>query len=283
MRSSSVVFSGLALLALIACDKKPPLSPTAPPWLPTVVQEQAMQNAPGSQLVGGLYAGVAEKEGQRSDWKVPLEYGKCYWFSAAGDQGVEELGIWLFDPEEDDIEKQKSETNKAMITHCPQVPGLYGVRVQVREGRGHYQMGVYSMAAPGGGPAPTAAPPPTATGAAPTPPQDLGLVCDEEAKSAAAGAARVGNHFAGNADETDWYAQLDADKCYWFIGAGGAGITELWLYLWDPKDKRIAANKSESNKVVVGHCPTVAGMYHFQAKIGSGSGEYKVGVYAKAK
>jgi hypothetical protein len=137
-------------------------------------------------------------------------------------------------------------------------------------------VGVYVKAAPDG----TVPAPPTGPTA---PAQDLGAQCDAEAKASAPGAERVGDHFSGNADETDWYTALEVGKCYWFIGVGGEGVNELWLYLWDPADKRITANKAESNKVTVGHCPEKAGMFHFQAKIGSGSGEYKVGVYAKKK
>jgi hypothetical protein len=103
------------------------------------------------------------------------------------------------------------------------------------------------------------------------------------AKASAPDSERVGDHFAGHADHTDWYVALETGKCYWFIGAGDDDVKELYLYLWDPADKRITANKSENNRVNVGHCPTSSGMYHFQAKVNSGSGKYKVGVFAKKK
>lgn len=283
MRTPVVLASSLVLLGLWACDHKAPIAPTPPPWLPGVVQEQALAQAPDAQLVGNLYQAVTDGDADRTDWNVTLEQGKCYWLSGAGDQGIEELALYLWDPEGDKVDKLKSKTNKVILAHCPTVSGLFKFQAKVLEGRGHYQVGIYAKAAPEGG-APTAAPTATPT-AAPAPVADLGAACDADAKAAAPEAARVGNHFTGTADETDWYTQLDADKCYWLIGRGSDGVKELWLYLWGPgtPETRITANKAESNKVVVGHCPDKAGMYHFQAKVGSGSGEYAVGLYAKKK
>jgi hypothetical protein len=93
----------------------------------------------------------------------------------------------------------------------------------------------------------------------------------------------VGDFFTGSADKTDWYSALDAGKCYWFIGAGDEGIDQMHLYLWDPEDQRVTANKSTTNRATVGHCPQRSGMYHFQANIVAGTGTYKVGIYAKSK
>jgi hypothetical protein len=136
-------------------------------------------------------------------------------------------------------------------------------------------MGVFAKDAPKGAP-------PVAKPAEPKGP-DLGAIIAEMATSAAPGAERVGELFEGEADKTDWYVQFDSGKCYWLIGAGEETVKELYLFLWDPKDKRITSNKAENGRVTVGHCAEVSGMYHFQAKVNTGEGKYKVGVYAKAK
>lgn len=278
MRTKIVGICLVAFIALLNCRRdQPPVSPTPPAWLMTVVQDQAAQHAPDAQLVGNVYQGVAYEEDDEQEWPLTLEVGKCYWFSGAGDQGVEELSLYLFDPDDDKVASDTNDAPRTIMAHCPERSGMFKIRAKVREGRGHFHVGVYVKDAPEG-----TAPPPPPEPAAPAGP-DLGALCDAEAKSAAPGAERVGNHFSGSADETDWYSALEVGKCYWFIGVGGPGVNELWLYLWDPKDNRITANKSESNKVVVGHCPEKSGMFHFQAKIGSGEGEYKVGLYAKKK
>jgi hypothetical protein len=55
----------------------------------------------------------------------------------------------------------------------------------------------------------------------------------------------------------------------------------LYLYLWDGKNKRVTESKSDSDTAMVGHCAKENGMFKFQAKVDSGKGDYKVGVYVK--
>ncbi len=58
-------------------------------------------------------------------------------------------------------------------------------------------------------------------------------------------------------------------------------VKKLSLYIWDPSNKRITENKADSNIATVGHCAKDTGMFKFQAKVHSGSGAYKVGVFEK--
>jgi hypothetical protein len=53
------------------------------------------------------------------------------------------------------------------------------------------------------------------------------------------------------------------------------------MYLWGPNNKRVTEAKSDTANPMVGTCPTVNGMYKVQAKINSGKGAWKVGVYTK--
>jgi hypothetical protein len=277
-------FATLVALSLLvpagACRRQQaPLTPAPPEWLDTAVTDQAKQHAPDAEAVGEIYKGTAFREGDRTDWQVTLEGGRCYWFSSAGDQTVEELSLYLWDPTGERVSTERGKSPRTVLSYCtpPVMPGLYKVQAKVEEGHGHYALGIYGKAAPQG-PAPAPVPAP----AAPKGP-DLGKVVDDMAKATAPEAERVGEHFSGEADKTDWYVALETGKCYWFIGAGAEDVKELWLYLWDPADKRITVNKSENNRVTVGHCPTSSGMYHFQAKVNSGEGKYKVGVFAKKK
>ncbi len=247
-----------------------------PAWLEGVVLDQAKQNAPDAKQVGNIYKGVAHEEDGRTQWQMLLEGGTCYWFSTAGDQSVEQLYVNLWDPSEDRVAKLKLDGPKLVLAYCTKVAGMYKLEVKVTKGAGHYHVGVFGKAAPGG-PAPTSAPPPPAT------PERLAQVIAEMAKSSASGARLVGELFEGENPESDWYVQFEPGKCYWLIGAGEKEVEELYLYLWDPKDSRVTANKSDTNRVTIGHCPTVGGMFHFQVKIGRGNGKYKVGVYAKKK
>jgi hypothetical protein len=276
MNTRVVALVGISLgLGLGACRDKAPVAPVAPDWMEPQVGQQAAAAAPGSTPVGGVLKSVAYDEDEETKWPVMLEANKCYVFSGIGDQSVHELFLELDDPQGDRAARLKNDTPRVLLEHCTTVGGSYQLMGKVTEGYGHYMVGVFLK--PGGPTPPPAEPAPEPV----APRMDLGKIIDGLAQKH--GAERVGDFFAGNSDKTDWYAALEEGKCYFLIGAGDEGVNKLFLFLWDPQDKRITQNKSDTSQVELGHCPTVSGMYQFQAKVDSGSGEYKVGVYAKKK
>lgn len=257
----------------------------APEWMAPELWNLAKARVPEAEPVGDPFRAIAYEEGDHTDWQVSLEAGKCYIFTGVGDQTVEEMYLGLFDLEDEDVAEEKESPARVAIEWCAQVPGVYKLRGEVSEGHGHYNVGVFvnprgAGISPGPTPAPVEPPPEQPD---PVAAKDLEKVIKDMAKSEAAGAEQIGDFFGGSADKTDWYTALDKSKCYWFIGAGDDSISSLHLYLWDPSDKRITANKSETNTVSVGHCPDTSGMFHFQAKVDAGEGNYKVGVFAKKK
>ena len=280
MRTQHVLLLAPACLVFTALGCGPEdhvVSPTPPTWLDAKLDEQAKTVAPSGQRVGDTYRGVAHKNDDRIDWTVQLDDQHCYWLSGHGDENVAKFSLYAFDPADKRIDSKRSGSASAMLKICPQTPGPWRIQGKVSEGYGHFGMAVYAVEA---APKPAAPPPP----AAPAPPPDLAQAIESQASSAAPGAERVGNYFDGKNDFTDWFTPLEAGNCYWFIGAGENGkVKKLSIYLWDPSNKRLSENRSESNQSMVGHCPTTAGMYKFEAKVESGSGAYKVGVFSKKK
>jgi hypothetical protein len=272
---------GLGALLLLGsgCRKKEPVPPAAPGWMEGTVAQQIESRYPDASSVSPVFKGVAYEEDEFTKWDVKLESGYCYYFSGVADTvTAKELYLALHDPNRKRVERKKEKKPPNVIMeYCPEVGGVHQLEAKVTSGRGHYHVGVYAKASHAA-PPPPPAPPPAPT---PAPTVDLGKRVEELAASAAGGAERVGNFYDGSADKTDWYVALEQGKCYWFVGAGVDEISELYLYLWDPGNKRIDVNKSATNKVTLGHCPTKPGMYHFQAKVNSGNGNYKFGVYAK--
>ncbi len=277
------------LVPAVACNRsKAPMTPTPPDWLEGAVDEQALQAAPSAVRVGDLFKGVAFKEGDRQEWRVTLDGGGCIHLSAAGDQTVEELALYLWGPDGKRLETVRGKTARTMLRHCapPQARGEYKFEAKVTEGHGHFAVGLYAdaEAAPAAAkhePADAHKTPKETAPKANAP--DLDSRVGALAKSSAAGADLVGEPFKGDADSTDWYVALDKGKCYWFVGAGDEGVEKLALYLWDPSDKRVKASKAETNEVTVGHCPDESGMYHFRAQVNGGAGSYQVGLYAKKR
>ena len=293
MHGKTAFMLGLSILMTVgACRRdKQPLTPQPPDWMEPTVSKQAQEIAPEATPVTPVLAGVALRSGQRSNYDLQLEKEFCYLFSAVGDSTVEELYLNVWDPEDHRVAKAKEPGPGMVMEYCPEVSGKHEFEVKVDDGHGHYMARVFSKQ-PGApvafDPSQASAPPVADTVAPPTPaPADdadaLAKLVDEAAAASAPDADRVGDHFKGDADKTDWYVALEKGKCYWFIGAGDEGIKKLDLYLWDPTDKRLKDNKSQTNRVEIGLCPEVAGMYHFQAKIAEGAGSYRVGVFAKKK
>ncbi len=123
-----------------------------------------------------------------------------------------------------------------------------------------------------------------AAGAAPPPaaPMDLEQVIAQQAGSTAPGATRLGNVFIGAGDRGEWAVAIPPGTCFWTIGAGEQNkIGRLELYIWDPHNRRITESHNDANIAIAGTCVGEGGMYKFQAKVQSGSGAYKVAVYAR--
>ncbi|MCS6913554.1 MAG: hypothetical protein RMK29_18710 [Myxococcales bacterium] len=243
-----------------------------PDPLAAAADSQAAAAAPGATRVGPFYQGFANKEDDRSDWYLPLTPGTCYWFSGAGGPGVQKLYLYLWDQNGKRVADIKPSGPMALLAYCPTVGGMYHLQAKSASGHGPYTVGVYQRA---GMPAraPALAPPP-----------QLGALCDATAAAQAPGAARVGGFYSGSAGRmghSDWFAELRPGHCYWIVGQGGEGVTELSLFLWGPDGRRITEAKPKSPSPVIAHCPVVPGMYKFQAKVAAGGGPYVVGLYAR--
>ena len=263
----------------------------APDLAPRAEQE-AQQAAPQATRYGEALQGVAYKTDQQTEFQIPIEAQYCYWFGYASEPTVERLSLTLYGPRDRRLESSRRKEH-GVIRHCAYEGGVFRLEGKVTSGAGHFAVVIYRM--PNGVQVPVAAPPvqtavgtppppPTASPPAPLPPPktDLAGAVERQALQVAPGARRVGELFASAASTTDWPITLDSGKCYWFIGSGDPGeVKKLTLYLWDPQGRRLTENHSETENVMVGHCATAPGMYKLEAKVSSGAGQYKVGVYAK--
>jgi hypothetical protein len=131
--------------------------------------------------------------------------------------------------------------------------------------------------------APAAAPPPVAAAPPPAPPRreahdPLTQRIDAEARTVAPGTHRV-HTFQGSGPRTDWFVQLDGNRCYNFVGTVESG--GLYLYLWGPGGRRLADYRSRTQVGTMSFCTAFPGQYHLQGKLAGGTGSYKLGVYQR--
>lgn len=222
----------------------------------------------GAPLNGQILHGETLRPGGTQDFRVELDAEHCYWFGGATGEMGQRITLTVSDPHGAEVAVEKGKATEALLEYCPVSDGVFKVESKL----GHH--GPFSIAVYQG----TRLAPAVQATADVTPE----ALIAKEAQAAAPGAKQVGAFYEGTADVTSWSTPLTKGKCYWFIGAGTPGkVKKLWLYLWDPANKRITENKAESNVVTTGHCAKETGMFKFQAKVYSGGGAYKVAVFEK--
>jgi len=81
----------------------------------------------------------------------------------------------------------------------------------------------------------------------------------------------------------DYQAVLQSDRCFKIIGVGGAGVTDLDLFLFDPQGTQMQEDTATDAYPVLGlnHaiCPDLAGSYRVRVRMFEGGGEFGVQVF----
>jgi hypothetical protein len=265
-----------------------------PPSVSAPVREQlaalAQSLAPGQPPVTPAMGGFMAWRRPYS-YLVPMEAGRCYTILGIGGPGVVDLDLFLFDPNNLRVALDRHTNNWPRIAYCASFPGQYRVEAKVKRGAGEAAVRAYYASTAG---APAQPMPPSAPIVViPPPPPDapeptsdtLSLAVDAQAQVSAPGYSRQSEIYRGVAGSeggrSDWYVQLEAGRCYNFIGAGGAGVRKLFLYLWEPSGRRVTDRRNPGPLTIMPYCAPFAGPYHLQAKVDEGAGEYRVGVYVR--
>lgn len=263
---TSALVVGLGLVA-IGCGggrhavKGPPSA-----WMDERVATLAHTGDPAAEQKGELLRAQLHGDKDLAEWLVHLEEGSCYWIVGVGDQRIEKLSIYMWDVRGSRAESDRSGGPNALMKYCPSEKGAYRIQAKSGKGWGHVAVGVYGVVQP----------------KAAVVTEELTALIDKEAAADAPGALRSGEFFVGAGDQSEWAVALAPGTCYWIIGIGQPEkVKRLELYLWDPRQRRVTESHNQNNIAVIGHCPEQPGMFKFQAKVQSGSGAYKVGVYAR--
>jgi len=269
----ALALAGGIVSSTVSCRDHIRVSAALSPALEVAADSQAHAGMPDGARFTPAFVGVAYNEDEGTSFSVPLQVGTCYTFGYASDETVGRVSLYLFTPANHRADSQRGGAPQGVFRHCANENGIYRLEAKVVAGAGHFVVVGYAKAAPIVVTPVVVAPPPV---------QGIDELIARQAASAAPGAQRVGDLFVGTGDQSDWYTQLNAGACYWFIGAGDpATVSSLYMYLWSPAMQRITENRSDTPMSMVGYCATVPGMYKFEAKLNKGKGTYKVGVYAK--
>jgi hypothetical protein len=110
---------------------------------------------PANELVTG-----AGNTGDEADFQVDLHAGRCYTVIGVAEPSINDLDMFLFDPQGSQVAQDQATDNFPIVQACPQTSGTYRVQLKVYAGQGAYAFQVFGSDA-------TSTPP----GAAGTPPQ----------------------------------------------------------------------------------------------------------------
>lgn len=86
-------------------------------------------------------------EGGRSDHLAVLKAGHCYRIVAAGGEGVEDLDLFLYEPDGVQSQQDPGEDRYPALgvqaEICPYQPGAYRIQVHMYRGQGPFALRVY--------------------------------------------------------------------------------------------------------------------------------------------
>jgi hypothetical protein len=121
-----------------------PLPRNAPPE--QVLVQAAKRYAPGLVTFGPVISGTLA-QGARSDHLVVLEPGRCYRVVGVGGEGVDDMDLFLYDPDGVQANQDASQDRYPVLgvqaELCPIRAGAYRLQVQMYQGGGQFALGVY--------------------------------------------------------------------------------------------------------------------------------------------
>jgi hypothetical protein len=141
-------------------SKRMQVGAPAPPWMDPAIDQEAQKLAPGAARVADFTARA--DEGQKAEFPVTLEAGRCYVFVLVGEKDLEGIELEVEAAGGDELGDASGET-KLTLSACAKRSGPHVLKTKLDEGEGAFKLAVFAK----GGPSPAAAPPPPPPSAAP--------------------------------------------------------------------------------------------------------------------
>ncbi len=113
--------------------------PVAPPSLGAMCDQTAAASGPGATRVGDYLNGA----GDRADFTIMMEPGRCYWVVGCGEPSVHALSLFLWGPDGKRLTEAKPDNSSPVVGHCPGMRGMHKLQAKVHKGGGRYSVGVY--------------------------------------------------------------------------------------------------------------------------------------------
>ncbi|MBI5490187.1 MAG: hypothetical protein HY905_22825 [Deltaproteobacteria bacterium] len=206
--------------------------------------------------------------------------GHCLFFVSTSSRELADLDAFLFEPSGALVDQDRRNDNHPTIRYCPTQGGTVYLVYEAYDGNGLFYWAVFD--GPGDSPLGVSDVFRDVTEG----PADGGGAeeMQERARSFAEivtdrGFAVVAQdepvHLAAGAED-ERAVTLAADRCYTFGAYGGAGATDVDLYLTAPDGGEVALDEDAALDAYVQWCPVVAGEFHLRLKMAGDGGDVLV-------
>ncbi|MSP59314.1 MAG: hypothetical protein EXR72_03055 [Myxococcales bacterium] len=92
--------------------------------------------------------------------------------------------------------------------------------------------------------------------------------------------SQIFGSFGAHRAPVSFMVPLAAGTCYTFIGAGGMGVRDVDMFLFDPGNRRVGLDRRSDNYCQITFCTPFAGPYRVELKVKRGEGEVAVQAFA---
>lgn len=289
MKSSSLAAVFVLGVAGIAWAEGP--SPEVAKELATAANTLAA----GQPAVTPMFAS-RERE---ASFMVSLNGGVCYTGVAAGEHGVRDVDLFLFDPAQKRVAGDRRTDRRALFNYCVPSTASYRIQVASKSGDGEVAFQLFqdvnaSAPPPGNGnpPPPPGTPPPRPEDqdqdhAVPPPPppprpatpQTTGDELTDQLVQSANG-MRLRKKAVSGVLPADVNFELERGQCYSLIVGRGRVGKKMTLTLLSPAGRKVTNVKSPAQFATAVICPTESGPHKLEIRAEKGS-EFRAGVFTR--
>ncbi|MDI7268418.1 MAG: hypothetical protein QME96_10525 [Myxococcota bacterium] len=216
---------------------------------------------------------------QGSTWAVPVEAGRCYVLAAASSSELTDLDAYLFAAGGATVDQDRRRDNHPVIRHCPGDTGTMYLMFEVFEGAGVFYWAQF--VGPAGSTIDLGAVFPGTTEDPPGPTGETTAEIESRAREFAGMVRPRGFeplrrdppfHIAAGADRLVAMT-LEAESCYTFAAYGGAGATDVDLYLASPDGTTVALDEEPALDARIQWCPVAGGEFELKVSMAGSAGE----------
>jgi hypothetical protein len=286
MKSSSLAAAFVLGVAGIAWAEGP--SPEVARELATAANTLAA----GQPAVTPMFA---SREHEAS-FMVSLNGGVCYTGVAAGENGVRDVDLQLFDPAQKRVAGDRRTDRRALFNYCVPSTASYRIQVSAKSGDGEVAFQLFqdvhaSAPPPGNGnpPPPPGTPPPRpeeedhAVPPPPPPPppgpQTTGDGLTDQLVQSANG-MHLRKKAVSGVLPADINFELDQGQCYSLIVGRARVGKKMTLTLVSPSGRKVTNVKSPAQFATAVICPTESGPHKLEIRAEKGA-EFRAGVFTQ--